>query len=298
MHAHGPGPPEGRLRLRSLLFVPGDRPERFDRAAASGADAVIIDLEDAVEAGHKEAARAHAAAFAQRAQRRCRLLVRVNPLHGPYAADDLAAIGAARPDGIVLPKADGSAAIRDACAQLPAGMRVLPIVSETPGAVFHLGEYVNHAAQLLGLTWGVEDLSAAIGARSARRSDGSYTPPFEMLRGQVLFAAHAAGVAAIETVYTALRDPDGLRRQAIDAARDGFSGMLALHPDQVPVINAAFTATPEEVAAAHRIVAAFRARPGSGVVNLDGVMLDAPHLQSALRLIEQTETGGENHDDR
>jgi citrate lyase subunit beta/citryl-CoA lyase len=273
------------MRLRSLLFVPGDRPDRMDKARLCPADALILDLEDAVALEHKRKAREHCAAFLRSASRPRQVLVRINSLASGLARDDLVTIAAAGPDGIVLPKAQGAAAIRELQQLLPDTVRILPIATETPSAVFQLAEYASVAQRLLGLTWGVEDLSAAIGASTARSEEGAFTPPFEMLRALVLFAAHSAAVAAIDTVYTAYRDHAGLAAYGGRAARDGFTGMLAIHPDQVPIINAAFTPAPAAVARAERIVAAFRANPGAGVVSLDGVMLDAPHLKQAERVI-------------
>jgi citrate lyase subunit beta/citryl-CoA lyase len=273
------------MRLRSLLFVPGDRPDQMDKARRSPADALILDLEDSVALQNKPAAREHSAAFLRAPGRPRQVLVRINSLASGLAAMDLEAIVAAGADGIVLPKAQGAGAIRELARQIPEGLRILPIATETPSAVFQLGEYASVAERLLGLTWGVEDLSAAIGARSARGADGAYTPPFEMLRGLVLFAAHSAQVPAIETVYKMFRDKDGLAAYTARAAHDGFNGMLAIHPDQVAAINAAFTPSAEEVTKAERIVAAFSASPGAGVVSLDGIMLDAPHLKAALRVI-------------
>lgn len=272
-------------RLRSLLFVPGDRPDQMDKARRSPADALILDLEDSVSLENKPAARGHSAAFLRAPERPRQVLVRINSLASGLVAADLAAIVLAGPDGIMLPKAQGAGAIRELARQIPAHMRILPIVTETPTAVFQLAEYASVAGRLLGLTWGVEDLSAAIGARSARGADGAYTPPFEMLRSLVLFAAHSAQVPAIDTVYKAFRDKDGLAAYTARAAHDGYNGMLAIHPDQVPVINTAFTPSADEVAKAERIVAAFRASPGAGVVSLDGIMLDAPHLKAAERVI-------------
>ncbi len=273
------------MRLRSLLFVPGDRPDQMDKARASGADALILDLEDSVSLQNKPAARMHSAGFLRAPARPRLVLVRINSLSSGLAAEDLGAVVAAHPDGIMLPKAQGAGAIHELGRMIPEGLRILPIATETPSAVFQLSEYASVAGRLLGLAWGVEDLSAAIGARSTRTADGAYTPPFEMLRGLVLFAAHSAQVPAIETVYKAFRDQDGLAAYTQRAARDGFTGMLAIHPGQVPVINAAFTPSPDALAQAQRIVAAFRARPGAGVVSLDGVMLDAPHLKAAERII-------------
>jgi citrate lyase subunit beta / citryl-CoA lyase len=273
------------MKLRSLLFVPGDRPDQMEKARACPADALILDLEDSVSLQNKPAAREHSAAFLRSAGRPGKVLVRINSLASGLVSADLAAILAAHPDGIMLPKAQGAGAIRELGKMLPRDILILPIASETPSAVFQLSEYAGVAERLLGLTWGVEDLSAAIGARSARNAEGAFTPPFEMLRGLVLFAAHSAQVAAIETVYKSFRDPAGLTAYLGRAAHDGFTGMLAIHPDQVPIINAAFTPSPQEVAKAERIVAAFRADPGAGVVSLDGIMLDAPHLKQAERII-------------
>ncbi len=273
------------MKLRSLLFVPGDRPDQMQKALQCHADALILDLEDSVSAQNKRSAREHSAAFLRAPQRPTQLFVRINSLSSGLANDDLGMILAAQPDGIVLPKAQGASAILELTKLLPEGLRILPIATETPSAIFQLSEYASVANRLLGLTWGVEDLSAAIGARSARGADGAFTPPFEMLRGLVLFAAHSAQIPAIETVYKAFRDQAGLTAYLARAAHDGFNGMLAIHPDQVPVINSAFSPTPDAIAKAERIVAAFRAYPGAGVVSLDGIMLDAPHLKQAERVI-------------
>lgn len=272
------------MRLRSLLFVPADRPERFTKAVASGADAIILDLEDSVHPDAKDAAASEVAAFLAQLGGAVLRLVRINPLDARRLEADLAA--ARRADGIVLPKAEGAASIRQLVERLGEGAPpILPIATETPAAVFALGSYAEVAERLLGISWGAEDLPAAIGATTSREEDGRYTPPYEMLRSLTLFGAHAAGVAAIDTVYPALADGDGLARYAARAARDGFTGMLALHPAQVPVINAALTPTPEQVAEAHAVVAAFAASPGAGVLRHEERMLDAPHLKQAQRLL-------------
>ena len=189
----------------------------------------------------------------------------------------------------MLPKAEGAASVAELDARLTAlgniKTQILPIATETPRAVFALGSYAE-APRLSGLTWGAEDLPAAIGAVRAREEDGRFTPPYEMLRSLTLFAAHAAGVAAIETIYPDFRDEAGLAAFAVRARRDGFTGMLAIHPAQVPVINAAFQPTPEELAHARRVVAAFAQASQSGAVQLEGRMLDAPHLASAKRLLD------------
>jgi len=273
------------MKLRSLLFVPGDRPDQMEKARFCPADALILDLEDSVSLQNKRAAREHSSAFLRAPKRPGQVFVRVNALSSGLTGDDLGATLSAKPDGIMLPKAQGAGAILELAKLLPETLRILPIATETASAIFQLSEYASVANRLLGLTWGVEDLSAAIGARSARGADGHFTPPFEMLRGLVLFAAHSAAVPAIETVYKAFRDQTGLTAYLARAANDGFTGMLAIHPDQVPLINAAFTPSADAVAKAERIVAAFRAQPGAGVVSLDGIMLDAPHLKQAERVI-------------
>ena len=273
------------MRLRSLLFVPGDRPERFAKAAASGADAVILDLEDSVMPGAKQAARASVAAYLG-APRALPVLVRVNPLDGGATAADLAAVLSARPDGIVLPKAEGADSVRALLAMM--GDRpppILPIATETAAAVFALGSYGAVAAHLMGLTWGAEDLPAAIGAATSREADGRYTPPYEMTRSLTLFGAAAAGVAPIDTVFPDIRDTAGLAAYAARARRDGFTGMMAIHPAQVAIINAAFTPTADEIAQARAIIDAFAENPGAGALMLDGRMIDAPHLKKAQAVL-------------
>jgi citrate lyase subunit beta / citryl-CoA lyase len=279
------------MRLRSLLFVPGDRPERFAKAAASGADAIILDLEDSVSLANKDAAR-HAIADYLAGAREVVTLVRVNPLDGHLTAADVAAIIAAGPDAIMLPKAEGAPSI----AQLDTILRseserdaslppILPIATETPSAIFTLGSYREAKDRLLGLTWGAEDLPAAIGATTSRHDDGSYTSPYEVARALTLFAAHGAGVAAIDTVFPAVKDEAGLAAYAARARRDGFTGMMAIHPSQVEPINAAFTPSAHETARAQAIVDAFAANPGVGVLQVDGKMVDAPHLKQAKHIL-------------
>ncbi|MGB3844472.1 CoA ester lyase [Sphingopyxis sp. YF1] len=279
------------MRLRSLLFVPGDRPERFAKAAASGADAIILDLEDSVSPANKEAAR-HAVADYLGGEREVITLVRVNPLDGHLTAADVAAIVGARPDAIMLPKAEGAPSIQQldtilrsesaADASLPA---ILPIATETPAAIFTLGSYRDVKDRLIGLTWGAEDLPAAIGATTSREADGRYTEPYQVARALTLFAAHGAGVAAIDTVFPAIKDEAGLAAYAARARRDGFTGMMAIHPSQVAPINAAFTPAADEVAQAQAIVDAFAANPGAGVLQIDGKMIDAPHLKQARHIL-------------
>ena len=276
-------------RLRSLMFVPGDRPERMVKALASGADALILDLEDSVALERKPYARGEIAAFLRDSPRDVALFVRINPLDGGLADDDLDAVIAASPSGIMLPKSEGIASIRDLEQRLAARgdttAMILPIATETPKAIFHLGEYAQAGDRLVGLTWGAEDLPAAVGAMAARLEDGSYTPPYEMARALTLFAAAAAGVLPIETVFPSVRDVEGVAAYAARGARDGFLGMMCLHPAQVAPVNAAFTPSDAAIGHAHAVVAAFDANPGAGVLMLEGSMIDLPHLKRARALL-------------
>jgi citrate lyase subunit beta/citryl-CoA lyase len=277
------------MRLRSLLFVPGDRADRMEKALSSGADALILDLEDSVLSLAKPTARQAVARFLAR-PRTLPVFVRVNALGAEIDAD-LAAVVPHGPDGIVLPKAEGAASLADVDRRLAAlgdkRARILPIATETPKAIFALGSYGGVTPRLCGLSWGAEDLPAAIGATTAREADGRFTQPYEIVRALTLFGAHAAQVPAIETVYPAFRDEAGLAAYAVRGKRDGFSGMLAIHPAQVAVINAAFTPSLDEIAWAQRVVAAFAQNAGAGTIELDGRMLDAPHLKLAQTLLAQ-----------
>ncbi len=281
------------MRLRSLLFVPGDRLDRFAKAAASGADALILDLEDAVAASAKDSARAAVGNWLREPAPVPRF-VRINPVDGPLALGDLDALVGTGPDGIVVPKAEGVATILRVDALLAdrglSDVPLLPIATETPTAIFQLGSYGTVAHRLAGMTWGAEDLPAAIGAATSREPDGRYTPPYELARSLTLFGAHAAGVAAIDTVYPAIRDAAGLAAYAARAARDGFAGMMAIHPAQVATINAAFTPDGDTVARAQAIVDAFAAQPDAGALQVDGRMVDAPHLKQALRVLALQDT--------
>lgn len=275
------------MNIRSFLFVPGDRPERMEKALGLGADALILDLEDSVAAAARPEARRQVAAFLA-AHPEAKLWVRVNPLDGPENERDLDGVLAGRPDGIVLPKSEGGASVAELVKRLAARgnatAQVMAIGTETPSAIFGLGSYKG-AKRLAALTWGAEDLPASIGAATSREADGSYTAPYEIARALTLFGAAAAGVAPIETVYPAFKDLDGLAAYAGRARRDGFTGMMAIHPAQVPVINAAFTPSAEEIAHAEAVVAAFAANPHAGALQLDGKMIDRPHLVQARRIL-------------
>jgi citrate lyase subunit beta/citryl-CoA lyase len=274
------------VRLRSLLFVPGDRPERFAKAVASGADALILDLEDSVVPERKAEARAAVRGWIEAPRDEGpAVFVRINPIDSEDVAADLDALAGLALDGIVLPKAEGAESVAMLLDRLPGDYVVLPVASETPAAVFQLGTFAGVAGRLGGLTWGAEDLPAAIGAVTAREEDGSYTDPYRVVRALTLFGAHAAGVPAIETVFPDFRNLDALAGYAARGRRDGFTGMLAIHPTQVAVINDAFTPSEAELAHARTVVAMFEANPGAGALQLDGKMIDAPHLKSARRLL-------------
>ena len=249
-----------------------------------------VDRDRAFVLQKRDAARIEVARFLGRAERSCALFVRINPIGSAESDEDLDAILSAVPDGIVLPKAEGARSVDDLRHRLRGHrMPVLPIATETPAAVFRLGDYAPVAEHLAGLTWGAEDLPAAIGAAASRDETGAYLPPYQVARALTLFGAAAAGVRPIETVYPDFRDLEGLKRIAQAAARDGFTGMMAIHPMQVPVINAAFTPSPEAVAHARAVVAAFDANPHAGALQLDGRMIDAPHLKQARRILERAE---------
>lgn len=278
------------MKLRSLLFVPADRPERFAKAAASGADAIILDLEDSVAPERKAYGREAIAEWLA-SPRDCVAFVRVNPLDGDHTRADLAAVLPASPDGIMLPKAEGAASIQ-ALIALADGANVppiLPIATETPAAIFELGTFRQVRERLAGLTWGAEDLPASVGASTSREEDGRYTAPFEMARSLTLFAAHAAGVPAIDTVFPRIEAMDDLKAYIGRARRDGFTGMMAIHPVQVAAINEGFTPSDAEIARARAVIDAFAANPGAGVLKLDGKMIDRPHLIQAQRLLAAAE---------
>ncbi|MBT2188170.1 HpcH/HpaI aldolase/citrate lyase family protein [Sphingobium nicotianae] len=271
--------------LRSLLFVPGDRPERFAKAAASGADAIILDLEDSVVPARKADARKAVADWLA-SERDVPAIVRVNPLGSDQIDADIACLRRIAPDAIMLPKAEGAESIATLDSLLgDLDAPIIPIATETPAAIFELGSYRACADRLAGLSWGAEDLPAAIGAATSREEDGRYTAPYELVRSLTLFAAHAAAVPAIDTVFPAIRDESGLAAYVARAARDGFTAMLAIHPAQVAVINAGFTPGAGEIARAQAIIAAFADNPGAGALALDGKMIDRPHLIQAQHVL-------------
>lgn len=283
------------MTLRSLLFVPGDRPERFAKAAASGADALILDLEDAVAADRKAIARESIRSALLGDPHGPPLFIRINPLDSALVTADLDALAGTHPAAIVLPKAEGRASVEalDRLLRVRSldDVPLLPIATETPAAIFELGSYRAVSDRLIGLTWGAEDLPAAIGAATSREADGCFRPPYEMARSLTLFAAAAAGIAAIDTVYPAFRDLDGLQLYAERAATDGFAGMIAIHPTQVAIINEAFRPSEAAIARAQRVIAAFEGANGAGAVQFDGGMIDAPHLKQAHAILRRAESG-------
>jgi len=286
--------------MRSLLFVPGDDERKIAKALESAADALILDLEDAVAPQRKGAARELCASTLSSAKTAKKLFVRINALDTADALSDIAAIIAGKPYGIVLPKCRGGDDVRvvgrhlaklEAKEGVPQGRtRILPIATENGASLFGLGTYADPPLpRLCGLMWGGEDLAAAIGAIGNREADGRYSAPFQLARSLCLFGAASASVIAVDAVYTDFRDADGLMEEAAQGLRDGFSAKAAIHPDQVAPINAAFTPSAADVEWARRVVAAFDASTGTGVASLDGKMLDRPHLRSAQRVLARTE---------
>lgn len=284
------------MKARSWLFVPADSERKLAKADSVFADVLILDLEDSVMPANKPHARALAAEFLQgRAEDRSRIWVRMNPLGSPEGNADLSAVMRHPPGGIVLPKAGSGEQAEHLGHRLGTyeaehehevgSTRILPIATETPAAVFKLDSYTDCGPRLAGLTWGAEDLAAAIGASANRDGHGDWTAPYQVVRSLCLFAAHAANVAAIDTVYTDFRNEAGLEASCAHARRDGFTGKLAIHPAQVETINRAFTPSEAEVAHARRVLALFEANPGAGVLELDGVMVDIPHLVQARKIL-------------
>jgi citrate lyase subunit beta/citryl-CoA lyase len=288
--------------MRSLLFVPGDSAKKLDKGMSSGADALIVDLEDSIAPANKDAARKSASDFLKSAvtvAKRPRLIVRVNSLDTGLTDADLEAVVPGKPDAILLPKAVGGASVthldakisaREAIAGLPASaIDIIALATETAASLFVTGSYGGSSPRLTGLTWGAEDLSAELGAEANRDADGRFLDPYRLARSLCLAGASAAGVPAIDTVYVDFRNDAGLRRECEDARRDGFTGKLAIHPGQVAAINDVFTPTPDMIAHAKAIVDAFAASPGTGVVGIGGKMYDRPHLVRAQALLKRAE---------
>jgi citrate lyase subunit beta/citryl-CoA lyase len=280
--------------MRSLLFVPADSERKLARGLESGADALILDLEDSVAAPNRPTARRLAREFLEaHGSDRIRRYVRINPLASGLALDDLATTVAGRPDGILLPKctpedvrtADHYLSAFEAAAGAPVGgIRIIAIATETPAAVFALGGYAGVSSRLEAITWGAEDLAACIGANN-RTIEGDYDGPYKLARSLCLLAASAAGVLAIDTIYTDFKDPEGLKAECAAARRSGFAAKMAIHPAQLAAINEAFSVSAAERNWAERVLAMFAANPDAGTLALDGKMIDKPHLVLARRLL-------------
>jgi citrate lyase subunit beta / citryl-CoA lyase len=282
--------------LRSLLFVPADSEKKLAKACASAADALILDLEDSVAAENRAKARGMVRDFLRERHPQS-IWVRVNPLDSADFRADIEAVVPGAPAGLVIPKPEGPHALNIADAHLitletgaglpVGGIKLLPVATETPTAVLSLADYRSPPPRLAALTWGAEDLSAALGAASNRDENGEFLLTYKIVRTLCLIAAKTAGVGAIETLHANFRDMAGLERAARAAQREGFTGMLAIHPDQVETINAAFTPSAADVDHARKVVAAFES--GAGVASLDGRMLDQPHLKQAKHVLALAE---------
>jgi citrate lyase subunit beta / citryl-CoA lyase len=289
------------MRLRSLLFVPGDSERKLAKSIAVGADVLILDLEDSVAPSQKQIAREKVRAYIANSAERAatQLWVRINPVDLPEALLDLTAVMSAGPDGIIQPKTRSPDDLIRLSHYLdafeaqhglePGRTKILPVATETAEAIFSIGGFARGGSRLAALTWGAEDLSTAVGAMTNKLEDGSWSHPYQLARSLCLFGANAAGVPAIDTLFADIRDTAGLRSACALARRDGFSGKIAIHPDQVAVINECFTPSAEELARARRIIALFAANPGVGTLAMDGQMLDIPHLRQAQRIAALTD---------
>lgn len=291
--------------MRSLLFVPAHDARKLAKGLQSGADALIVDLEDAVPQGEKLRGRAMAAEFVAQHHAAMPIFVRVNAADTGLMLDDLAAIVAARPHGVMLPKCGGAPDVARMDAYLSAleareglaagAVRVLPIVTESAAALLAMPGYAQSPARLCGMLWGGEDLAADVGTVANRDDSGAYTAPYELARSLTLMGATAAQVPAIDAVYTNFRDPQGLQQESARALRDGFSAKAAIHPDQIAVIHAAFTPDAQAIAWAREVIAVFDRTPGAGAVSLDGKMLDRPHYRAAQRVLARAGTAALTH---
>jgi citrate lyase subunit beta/citryl-CoA lyase len=285
------------MRLRSLLFIPADSEKKLQKGDDINADALILDLEDAVAESNKPAARQQASDYLkERAdQRPNQIWVRINPITTSHFKTDLEAVLAGRPDGIIQPKTRSPEEVKrlseyldelEVQYGLQAGsIPIIPVATETPQAMFSMQQFDGSHQRLAAITWGAEDLSAALGAVSNKDENGAWTFPYQLARSFCLFAAASAEVASIDTIYAAFRDSAGLAESCRQARRDGFSGKLAIHPSQVDVINEAFTPSSEEINHAQAVVDAFAAQPGTGTLAFDGQMLDIPHLIQARKIL-------------
>jgi citrate lyase subunit beta/citryl-CoA lyase len=280
--------------MRSFLFVPGDSARKFARARTGAADALILDLEDSVAPGQKDAARAETVTMLEAERSAQRLFVRINGLDTGRTLGDLAAVMPARPDGIVLPKCRSAGDIEHLARYLEAfeavagvednSTSIIGVATETAESIFGLGGYKNASPRLWGIMWGAEDLAASVGA-TENSVNGAFSEPFRLARNLCLMGAAAAGIAAIDTVSTRIKDFAYVEEEARAARRDGFSAKAVIHPSHVDIVNHAFTPSAEETAWAERVVSAFRDNPDAGVVNIDGRMIDKPHERAAMKIL-------------
>ncbi len=287
------------MKLRSLLFVPADSDRKFAKADTCGADALILDLEDSVASGRKPLARDAVKNLLSATTRNWQFFVRINPFGTGLTLDDLVAIVRPGLDGILIPKVNGIQDVElishyvdvlEVAAGIPAGhVKLLVVATETPAAMLGFASYVmpnsRPSSRLVAMTWGAEDLSAALGALTNKEPNGDWTFPYQVARAQCLFAANAAGVLALDTLYGDYRDQAGLAESCRIARRDGFVGRIAIHPDQVATINTCFTPSETDLAHARRVVAAFAAQPDVGTIGIDGKMYDIPHFVAAKRVL-------------
>ncbi len=278
--------------MRSLLFVPADSERKIEKALATAADVVILDLEDSVAPANKAAARALAAETLNRARSGPQMYVRVNALDTGLMSDDIAAVLPAGPDGIMQPKTETGACVEKLAIMVGTDMPVIAIATETANAMFGLNSYRDISANLQGVAWGAEDLSNELGAQANRTDDGLLTDPYRLARSLCLFGARAAGVEPVDTVYVDFRNREGFERDCMDGVRDGFTCKMAIHPAQVEVINRIFTPSAEQVAQARSIIAAFAEAGDAGVVGIDGKMFDIPHLNRSRKLLDRAKAYG------
>lgn len=291
--------------MRSFLFVPADSEKKIAKAMSVGADALILDLEDSVALSNKAAARPLAAAFVTETLAKAvrpRLYVRINAFDTPFWRDDLDGMMGARPDGIILPKprsgadVDRLASLLDASERahgIPHGhTRIIPIATEVPGALLHMASFETASSRMEAITWGAEDLSAIVGSAATREPNGVWTSPYLLARNLCLFAAVAAGKEPVDTVFVNFKDQAGLVEECRIAARDGFTAKFAIHPDQIAIINAAFTPSASEIAWAREIEALFAANPNAGTLSLRGQMIDKPHATRARRILARAASAG------
>jgi citrate lyase subunit beta / citryl-CoA lyase len=283
--------------MRSFLFVPGDSVRKFESAKKTAADALILDLEDSIAPDQKVTARRITREMLNSRNASQQVYVRVNALDTGLTVADLAAVMPGRPDGIVLPKCAGAADVNHLALYLDAfeaasnsvqgSTRIVVVATETARAVLKLLDFEGASARLWGMMWGAEDLAASLGA-SRNRTAGRYHGPFLLARDLCLISAAAAGVVAIDTIATDIDDLVALRDEAIAARHDGFLSKAVIHPKHVDIVNAAFMPTDEEVTWSQKVIKAFDENPDSGVVKLDGKMIDKPHLRAALKVLAQS----------